>query len=379
MRRHFYQSLVPVLLCLSLGMVLSALTGCGSIYLDTVHKAVPPSLPPDATFNSTVRAAGYTITDLGPGTAVALNSRGQVLGSTTYAFVWTNGTRHYLPALPGDKGGTEAISLSDSGQALGYSYSVPRIPEGGSERHPFVWRDGVLAPILVGPGAYTAVKINNAGQVLLQGDIYGNANAPSLLWKEGQSTPITAVGINGNPLYLISLNNNGSFLGAASDSGEQFQETPIPSRTYLVKNGQVTDVGFLPNRLNTGPLFLNDSDQIVGVGFADSPDDPINPPQYYLWQNGAIAGLTGFPRGFQAQGFSNTGQIVGYLHDDSTANRYACRYDLNTHTLVNLDATVGSAAGWKLDYATTINDAGQIIGQGQHNGKSRTYLLTPLP
>ena len=375
MRRHSCSSPFLALRYLSLALVVGALAGCGG----STPSETSLSLPPDATFNTAVRSGGYTITDLGPGKAVTLNSQREVLGSTTYAYLWANGTRHYLGVLGTDKGGSEAISLNDSGQALGYSYSVPRIPEGGDERHPFVWRDGVFTPVSVGSGSapYRPIKINNPGQVLLER--YGNPNPEYAVWKDGQSTPVAAVGINGNPLRLVTLNNNGSFLGAASDSGEQFQETPTPSRTYLVKNGQVTDVGFLPNRLNTVPLFLSDNDAIVGVGFAPRPDDLLYPHQSYVWQNGVITGLTGFPGEFLMRGFSNTGQIVGYLSDPSSANRSACRYDLNTRTLVNLNATVGSAAGWKLDSAAAINDVGQIIGEGQHNGKSRAYLLTPLP
>ncbi len=43
-------------------------------------------------------------------------------------------------------------------------------------------------------------------------------------------------------------------------------------------------------------------------------------------------------------------------------------YDLNSQILV---------AGWHLEYATDINDAGQIIGYGTYNGQQVGFLLTP--
>src|SRR5258708_3511743 len=46
--------------------------------------------------------------------------------------------------------------------------------------------------------------------------------------------------------------------------------------------------------------------------------------------------------------------------------------DLNSH----LD---GSGTGWTLSAASGINDAGQIVGYGTHDGVIRAFLLTPTP
>jgi probable HAF family extracellular repeat protein len=33
---------------------------------------------------------------------------------------------------------------------------------------------------------------------------------------------------------------------------------------------------------------------------------------------------------------------------------------------------------WTLESARGINDRGQIVGQGQHHGQERAFLLTPI-
>ncbi len=157
-----------------------------------------------------------------------------------------------------------------------------------------------------------------------------------------------------------------------------FRPTRFLRRSYLIQNGQATELGFLPDRPQTGAQFINDNEQIVGVGFPYDVNDPNLPPQPFVWQNGQLTVLKGLGGDFVMNGLNNPGQIVGWIQDTSIARRFAFRYDLNTQTLVDLDATVGKSAGWQLESATAINDAGQIVGEGQHNGQSRSYLLTPL-
>jgi hypothetical protein len=53
--------------------------------------------------------------------------------------------------------------------------------------------------------------------------------------------------------------------------------------------------------------------------------------------------------------------------DNSTARRIAAR----------LRSTSGT--GWELRSAQDINDAGQIVGEGMHDGRSTAFVLTPSP
>jgi probable HAF family extracellular repeat protein len=51
----------------------------------------------------------------------------------------------------------------------------------------------------------------------------------------------------------------------------------------------------------------------------------------------------------------------------------------DTEGIVDLNGRVIYASGWVLQSASDINNAGQIIGTGLHNGKTRAYRLTPVP
>ena len=43
----------------------------------------------------------------------------------------------------------------------------------------------------------------------------------------------------------------------------------------------------------------------------------------------------------------------------------------------DLNKMIPAGSGWVLTIASGINAAGQIVGMGTHNGKTRGFLLTP--
>jgi hypothetical protein len=46
--------------------------------------------------------------------------------------------------------------------------------------------------------------------------------------------------------------------------------------------------------------------------------------------------------------------------------------------MIDLNTLISQGSGWELEWATGINDSGQIVGVGFHNGLQRAFLLTPL-
>jgi uncharacterized membrane protein len=45
--------------------------------------------------------------------------------------------------------------------------------------------------------------------------------------------------------------------------------------------------------------------------------------------------------------------------------------------ITDLNTKIDPTGGWTLTEATAVNDRGQIIGNGIHNGNRRAFLLTP--
>jgi hypothetical protein len=47
--------------------------------------------------------------------------------------------------------------------------------------------------------------------------------------------------------------------------------------------------------------------------------------------------------------------------------------------MYDLNNLIAPGSGWLLGAAYAINDRGQIVGVGTHNGQDRAFLLTPVP
>ncbi len=76
-----------------------------------------------------------------------------------------------------------------------------------------------------------------------------------------------------------------------------------------------------------------------------------------------------------AYGINANGQVVG---DSGTASgKHAFLY--SSSTMMDLNSLITPSSGWMLEAATSINDLGQIVGQGYINGQYHAYLLTPVP
>jgi probable HAF family extracellular repeat protein len=105
--------------------------------------------------------------DIGPGWGVALNERGQVIGSHQvaqggHAFLWSNGTMTDLGTLGGKY--SHPTAISDRGQVVGYSTDRRGL------QHGFVWQKGVMTR-LPSPAGYRgartrALAINERNQII---------------------------------------------------------------------------------------------------------------------------------------------------------------------------------------------------------------------
>ncbi|MEX2093760.1 MAG: PEP-CTERM sorting domain-containing protein, partial [Pirellulales bacterium] len=123
---------------------------------------------------------------------------------------------------------------------------------------------------------------------------------------------------------------------------------------------------------------ITDSGQVVGVSgghaFRTGPNQPINPatddlgPALYVY------------------GINNSGQVVGsnFSHDQGgwgeppDPRLFAWVYSGNG-PMQYLNELIDPASGWVLHEPRDINDLGQIVGWGLHNGNERAFLLTPIP
>jgi probable HAF family extracellular repeat protein len=230
----------------------------------------------------------------GSGTATDINNRGEIVGVSNTeskqppvrerAFIWRDGVMTPLMALD-----TQSIAnaINDNGQVVG-TYNV------GEQTHAFLWQDGVLTDL----GAGEAVDINDRGQIAGT-----NADGP-WIWYRGRFTYLEAP-VAG--MRVFELNNAGWAIGTGYVDWEHGgQDTG--SGAYLWRNGAVIDLGKIGVGFTT-PTDINDWGQIVGATNRNNADYSIP----FLWQDGQMIDLTkhGVPRVGPGVGFiDNRGRLV---------------------------------------------------------------------
>lgn len=172
-----------------------------------------------------------------------------------------------------------------------------------------------------------------------------------------------------------------------------------PSRAAFVYDSHTHKFSLLP--LPPGfqgagfAMGINDHGQIVGslwqAGILT---------QAVLWNTGQPVRLTGLPGmdDSSADGINNSGEMVGSAWSGlNAAAQYVNDHPQRWRLLVplfqkqwknravvfqdnkaqDLNSLIPEDAGWTLEEASGINDRGQIVGYGLHNGQERAFLMTP--
>ncbi len=300
----------------------------------------------------------YRVIDLGvlPGTsysaARSINEVGQITGNSgTRMFLWDGsmidlGTFGAITAM--------GLGINDLGQIVGSKTST------GSERA-ILWDNGVVTDLgnLTGCTNAKATAINNVGQAV--GQSSNCAHPEAFRWDEVNGMIGLGLGSPGIASIAYGINNSGSIVGGFNK--------PSGNGAFIWTNGTMTDIGALANS-TTLAVGINDSGVVVGSSQVQTRFHP------FLWQSGVMIDLGRLSPNSSAyaQSINNKGQVVGY--DNSVTGNHALLW--GNGTVIDLNTVVDSSWAWSLQNATDINDNGQIVGFGLHNGQSRAFLLDPV-
>jgi len=318
-------------------------------------------------------AALYSVTDLGTlGTgnlsvANAINNAGVVVGSTNvtpglpHAFRWSAGTMTDLGVEPGGDDSV-ANAVNDAGQVAG---TADR--QSGGFGYPVRWSaSGTLTDLggTVANELGVGTAIDPAGRV---------AGGQRLADSEG--SPVAEIyDTNGTPAYLGDPPDS---LNAAT--GINAVDQVVGSPAFVWKAGTLTALPALAGAPagDAGATAIDISGQIAGwSGIAGGS----GAQHAALWSGGTVTdlGTVGGIAFNQATAINAAGQIVG------TADP-RCRPCVNPvawlrepgGAATDLNTLIPAGSGWTLEQANGINDRGQIVGAGVHNGSTHAYLLTP--
>lgn len=327
-------------------------------------------------------AASWTITDIGVladgpfafSTATAINDAGQVTGMSrnaagaSHAFLWSAGSGMVdLGDVPGGDNFSAGLAINAGGQVAGSSL----FGTGLESRHAFRWTaEGGIADLGARPGNnyYSeGLGINAAGTVVGWTGLYTNTTAfyrtPSgamtLLSKpsSNSSTQANAIADDGT-IVGFTMKTNGTTLATVW--------APNGSRSELpdLAGGAVYSTAHAINAAGT----VVGSSAVAGGGHA------------FVWTAaGGMVDLGDLDGGNPASGaldINDGGDIVGVGTTTANADRALLWRGGQIIDLSLLPEV--QAAGWVLDSASGINNAGQITGFGWHHGQQRGFVLSPV-
>jgi probable HAF family extracellular repeat protein len=254
--------------------------------------------------------------------------------------IWKNGAMTALPTLPGGNNG-QAYWVNDEGQVIGFA-------ENGTPDSTCVTPFQVLR--------FEAVIWGPKGEVRelhpLKGDTVG---------------------------FAFGINDKGQVAGTSGLCSNTSPGPVNPGGPHAVlweRDGSAIDLGNLGSTPNDATS-VNDRGEVVGT--AQSPEDGTL--HTFLWtKDTGMQDLGAFPGAVVTVApcchtINYRGEVVGFSIDGTTFNSRALLWQGKVPKDLNDFIPAGSP--WYLQWAASINDAGEIVGWGTINGEVHAFLATP--
>ncbi len=314
------------------------------------------------------------------------------------------------PAAPPLNGRSKGLGLNDLGWVVGVSSTAAGT--GIADDRPFLWLDddanhantpGEMRSLTINPGATrgSAARVNNAGQVLINGDsgLYrgdfslnaGALSEPGPRLLIAPAADIADMNEAGDVAYILG---NAGFVWRDIDNDDQAdpnETTQIPfmstnplwqtAQVFAINNvGQAVGtmrndhgrfVGFLWSDLDQDNLFDFNDTNTNGIFEASETSDEV------IRFHGDPAGINATLGNTFARDLNDQGQVVGGF-DDSTI-RDAFIFDA-INGMRSLNGLIDFSFPLLMSQGEAINNAGQIavLGKDFSGTTDHLVLLSPL-
>jgi probable HAF family extracellular repeat protein len=279
------------------------------------------------------------------------------------AVLWKDGQIMDLGTLSG-KSESAALAGNNRAQVVGAAFDA------AFNSRAFLWTEEHGLQDLGTLGACCAIagSINEGGQIAGESGLCDTCNQDVFLWENGSMQRIPDFG--GPFSFHYALNNRGQVVGQSDLPGGAYAHPFLWD-----KNKGLRDLGLLPSGLSGSAHWINEAGEIVGLS-------GIQNDQFFhavLWKHGITdLGTVDGDLCSLAGGINSHGQIVGGTFDCNTAAFLHAFLWENPGPMVDLNTLVAPGSGLALTFATSINDRGEIAGQGvTPSGENHAFLLSP--
>jgi len=297
--------------------------------------------------------------------AIAVDDFGYVVGtgstgSANVGITWQSGTVTLLAPLSADVS-ANAYDVNDQGIVVGQSLSAAGV------HHAVSWTNGSVSALTDFGYGSRATAINASGVIV--GSAQNSASLDeAVMWQNGSMSVLGV--LPGGSSYLnvaasraLAINNSNEVVGFSLITGDL-------AHGFLWQSGTLTDLGTLSGGTTSEAVSINATGQIVGYG-----TDASSKQQAILWVNGNATQLATLSTGGsgEALAINDSGAIAGYS-TSSNGSDHAVIWQ--NGAVVDLNSLLPSNSPWVLTEAHTINNQGQIVGDGTYNGASAEFTLS---
>jgi probable HAF family extracellular repeat protein len=217
--------------------------------------------------------------------------------------------------------------------------------------------------VLGGQGA-TAVAVNNFGAVV--GTIQGaDGSSEAFMLRNGVLTRLGFLP-GGTRSRALGINDQGQIIGVGNSSAAQGE------RGFLYDDGVMVDIGDLGGS-GAHPYSVNRQGQIVGVSEGADVGGKFGPTLAFVYGSGQMRTLPGFGGPYtDAHDINSMGQVVGASDYPGLGLRHACVWYGDSIS------DLGALGGGMRSAAYAINDSGTIVGASEFTatGASTAFIYS---
>jgi uncharacterized membrane protein len=268
-------------------------------------------------------------------------------------YIWVNGSMRALGKVE-----EHAFAINRAGAVVGDFPGGKR-----DELHAYIWfRDKMVDLAPVAGSWSSAVSIND------DGDVAGNysrlMSMPyGLLWTaKGHN----AIALSADVMNVYGISKRNSVVGTVV-LGKNFGA----SRAFLWRAGRLSMLPVPREASSSIATAINANNVVVGYIEIDGRNRPC------VWTLGKSLTYKALsPSRGEALAVNNENEIVGDVDNRSDALDHATLWRNGKAT--DLNSLLPAHDLWQLEVASGINNKGEVVGWGKHNGINRGFLLSMI-